>query len=981
MSAGRRVVVLLLVCLSAFGVVGLAFGAGTVSLSLMDGAVTENFDSLASSGSSSVTPTGWALHEGPGSSSTGGAVNGAYTAGTGSSGSGDVYSFGSALANDRAFGTLLSGSITPTIGASFVNDTGTTISSLSVAYTGEQWRLGNTAREDRLDFQISTDATFLNTGTWTNVDTLDFVAPVRLGATGALNGNGFANRASISAAVPGLNIPPGATFWVRWSDFNASGADDGLAVDDFSLTPRTTVVNTLSVNDVSVSEGDSGSTSATFAITSAAPAPAAGISFDVATQNGTATTSDGDYAARSAHLTIPPGARTTTFSVDVHGDVRYEPNETFSVVLTNPSNAEIGDGSGVGTIQNDDPVPPTKISEIQGSGSSSPMAGTSVTIEGIVIGVDDEIGASFGSNNSIIHFPEDAGIFVQEETADEDGNAATSEGIFVGYVSSRMNIPLGSKVRLSGQVKEKFGLTMIEETLNTEPVVLISGGALPSPVVVDVAQAESQSIVMSGASVIGKTYYETFESMRAAVTAGVANSGSTNKFGELFLTPGDRVGRVFRDEVAPSLLAADSDAGAGNPSNPYTDTDSSTRVEADLFDRVEDLVGPLGFSFGHYKLMPQIGVMPTVLKGSTMYPYTGVTAPGLYQLRIASFNVENYFPVGGALDGGTISAEEYELKKARIVDAIDRLLLRPDVIAVQEVVDLTILQDVAATLGGYTAFLEEGNDNRGIDVGFLVKSTVLFSNARQLGKDAPGTCSDVAGRLFDRPPLAIDIAAPVVSFTIITNHFSSKAAPDSCRAAQAAFVRDRVDELEASGSQVIVVGDLNAFEDESALTTLEDGVTTLTNLWSQAPEQERYSFAFQGRLQTLDHVLVTDGLDERVAGFQYSHFDNDYYERALQPDGHKVSDHDAPLLTLSTDACLNGDDLPTVVLGGEDTGVPNADTGQGCTIGDVIGEPSAFRNHGQYVSHVSHVTNGLVERGVLSGKEKGAIQRAAAQNK
>ncbi|MDQ5822512.1 MAG: endonuclease/exonuclease/phosphatase family protein, partial [Actinomycetota bacterium] len=637
-------------------------------------------------------------------------------------------------------------------------------------------------------------------------------------------------------------------------------------------------------------------------------------------------------------------------------------------------------GRGVGTIQNDDPIPPTPISEIQGSGMSSPIAGSTVTVEAIVTGVDDEIGASFGDNNAIFRFPEDAGIFVQEEAADEDGDPTTSEGIFVGFVSTRMDIPLGSKVRLSGRVKEKFGLTMIEETFGTEPVVLVSGGPLPAPADIDVTEAESQSSVMSGEDVIGKTYYETFEAMRVAVAAGVANSGSTNKFGELFVTPGNRVARVFRQEVAPSLLAADADAGAGDPSNPFTDTDSSTRVDADLFDRVEDLVGPLGFSFGHYKLMTQIDAMPTVVRGPTVYPYTGVAPAGPYQLRVASFNVENFFPVGGALDGGTVGADEYELKKQRIVDAIDRLLLRPDVVALQEVVNLAILQDLAATLGGYTAFLEEGNDNRGIDVGFLVKSTVLFSNARQLGKEAPGSCSDVAGRLFDRPPLAIDIAAPVVSFTIITNHFSSKSAPDSCRAAQAAFVRDRVAELEAAGSQVLVVGDLNAFEDESALTTLEDGTTTLTNLWSRAPEQERYSFAFQGRLQTLDHILVTDGLDSRVDGFQYSHFDNDYYERALQPDGHKVSDHDPPLLTLSTDACLDGDDLPTVVLG-EDTGVPNVDTGQGCTIGDLIGEPADFRNHGQYVSHVSHVTNALVERGLLTGKEKGAIQRAAGQNK
>ncbi|MDQ5821145.1 MAG: hypothetical protein M3540_06875, partial [Actinomycetota bacterium] len=332
MSAGRRVFALLLVCLSAFGIVGLASGAhpvSPVSLSLIDGPVTENFDTLASTGSSHTTPVGWTLFE----SGSSGAVNQNYTAGTGSGNAGDVYSFGSAVSTERAFGTLLSGTLTPTIGAAFVNDTGTTISSLSVAYTGERWRLGATARPERLDFQISADASSLTTGTWNNVDTLDFVAPVTTGTIGAVNGNLAGNRTAISSAVAGLSIAPGSTFWIRWTDFNATGSDDGLAVDDFSLTPRTSIVNTLSVNDVSVTEGDSGSTIATFTITAAAPAPAGGIAVDIATEDGSATAADGDYTSRSARVTILAGSRTATFAVDVNGDVRYEPNETFAVVL------------------------------------------------------------------------------------------------------------------------------------------------------------------------------------------------------------------------------------------------------------------------------------------------------------------------------------------------------------------------------------------------------------------------------------------------------------------------------------------------------------------------------------------------------------------------------------------------------------------------------------------------------------------------
>ncbi len=191
---------------------------------------TQDFDTLASSGTSSTTPDGWAFSE------SGTNANANYTAGTGSSNTGDTYSFGATSSTERAFGGLLSGSLVPTIGAEFQNNAGDTIISLAVSYSCEQWRLGATGRTDRLDFQYSTDATSLTTGTWTDVDSLDCSSTVTTGTTGALNGNDAANRNAVSGNIPSLSITNGAVFWIRWPDFNASGADDGLAVDDFSLT-------------------------------------------------------------------------------------------------------------------------------------------------------------------------------------------------------------------------------------------------------------------------------------------------------------------------------------------------------------------------------------------------------------------------------------------------------------------------------------------------------------------------------------------------------------------------------------------------------------------------------------------------------------------------------------------------------------------------------------------------------------------------
>jgi uncharacterized protein len=209
-----------------------AQAAGTVDLTTLESAFTQDFDTLASSGTSNTVPLGWDFVE----SSTN--ANTLYTAGTGSSNTGDTYSFGASGNSERAFGGLLSGTLVPTIGASFTNDTGSTITDLAISYTGEQWRLGATGREDRLDFQLSTDATSLISGTWTDHNNLDFVAPTTGPTVGLLDGNASANRTAISFTITGLNIADGAMFWIRWLDFNASGADDGLAIDDFSLTPQ-----------------------------------------------------------------------------------------------------------------------------------------------------------------------------------------------------------------------------------------------------------------------------------------------------------------------------------------------------------------------------------------------------------------------------------------------------------------------------------------------------------------------------------------------------------------------------------------------------------------------------------------------------------------------------------------------------------------------------------------------------------------------
>jgi hypothetical protein len=167
------ILALMLVALPMQSVQALGGGSGSVSLTTLGTAYTQDFNTLANTGTANnLTINGWYLNEAGTSASN----NGLYAAGTGSSTTGDTYSFGAAASTERAFGGLLSGTLNPTIGASFTNNTGSTVTALDVSYAGEMWRAGVTNRNaaDRLDFQLSTDATSLTTGTWTDYDSLDF---------------------------------------------------------------------------------------------------------------------------------------------------------------------------------------------------------------------------------------------------------------------------------------------------------------------------------------------------------------------------------------------------------------------------------------------------------------------------------------------------------------------------------------------------------------------------------------------------------------------------------------------------------------------------------------------------------------------------------------------------------------------------------------------------------------------------------------
>ena len=254
---------------------------------------------------------------------------------------------------------------------------------------------------------------------------------------GPKDGNAAANRRQRTALIPGLSIAPGATFWIRFSDFNVTpGADDGLAVDDWSIIANFSGA-LLSIDDVSAFEGNGGTTLFSFTVSLSQPAPLGGVTFDLATVDGSATIADNDYVTTSLPgESIAQGQTDKQYSFSVNGDVDIESTEAFTVTVSNLSNAFALDPQGTGTIVDDD-TPITLIHDIQGNGISSPIAGNSATIRGIVTGVKSN------------------GFFVQEEDIDTDADPNTSEGIFV-FTSSAPPAAAAftAQVQVTGTVAE-----------------------------------------------------------------------------------------------------------------------------------------------------------------------------------------------------------------------------------------------------------------------------------------------------------------------------------------------------------------------------------------------------------------------------------------------------------------------------------------------------------------------------------------------
>src|SRR6185295_13705453 len=174
-----------------------------------------------------------------------------------------------------------------------------------------------------------------------------------LGGTGAItatNPSVAAGQVSTFTLVVRVNNNPTALTLTNTASVSSTTPDPDLTNNSATAI---TSLPALFIDDVSVTEGNSGSVNAVFTVGLTAPSSQT-VTVDFSTANGTAT-QPGDYTAVNGTVTFMPGQVTRTITVPVNGDTVPEGNETFFVNLTNPSNAPILDGQGIATIIEDDP--------------------------------------------------------------------------------------------------------------------------------------------------------------------------------------------------------------------------------------------------------------------------------------------------------------------------------------------------------------------------------------------------------------------------------------------------------------------------------------------------------------------------------------------------------------------------------------------------------------------------------------------------
>ncbi|MDF3012089.1 MAG: degradation protein EddB [Cellvibrio sp.] len=574
----------------------------------------------------------------------------------------------------------------------------------------------------------------------------------------------------------------------------------------------------------------------------------------------------------------------------------------------------------------------TRIATIQGSGAASSLVGNNASIEAIVV-------ADFQNANQL------GGFFIQEEDLDTDGNANTSEGI---YVVSTTPVAVGDRVRVTGAIAETFQLTQISAS---NVSVCASNQTLPTPAPVSLPVASLND-------------FEVIEGMSIAIaqTLTVNETYQLGRYGQLLLANGrlQQPTNVVAPGAAANALQAQNNLNklvmddASNVQNPdpviFPGPGLSATNTLRSGDTVSSLHGVLTYDFGMYRILPT--ATPNFVSSNPRPVAPTIDAAA--NLKIASFNVLNFFN-GDGLGGGFPTARgantstEFTRQKTKIVNALAGL--NADVIGVIEIendgydsysaiAELTSALNAAMGISSWQ-FINPGLSQIGTDaiaVGFLYRS----DRATAVGETAI-LDSSVEPLFIDtknRPALAqsFRVNSNRAVVTVAVNHLKSKGSDcndvgdmdtgdgqGNCNITRTHAAHALVSWLNTNPTGVIdkdylIIGDLNAY-------AKEDPITTITNagyidLIHQFSGNGAYSYVFDGQAGYLDHGLATNSLTPQVLNAADWHINadepisldyNTEFKSAAQitdfynTDAYRSSDHDPLVISLKLIIDLDGD--------------------------------------------------------------------------
>lgn len=797
-----------------------------------------------------------------------------------------AYSYGLHASTDRALGSLAGSNHRAYFGWKIANRSEQTLTQFTLSLYGEQWRNGGTSSFGGFEAEYRVASTGdIDTGTYTAIDLLDVTAlSASTAGSFAMNGNDSANRMERSATVTGLNWQPNQLLILRWRDIDETGADNGLAVDDVLFyAPTAPVVPTV----VSVTPAGGAANvplTAPIVVTFNQPVGVAGPWFELSGSVSGPIAAAINNAGPMRYKLIPsaPLASGETVTVRILGSaVTSAASQTMgadfvSTFRTLPTAATV-----------------TAIDQVQGSDGYSPLVGAVVTVEGVVVA--DFQGA----------FPALGGIYLQEEDAQSDADAATSEGIWIGDSGSAvgLDVGVGDIVRVTGTVSEANAVTQLT---SLSAMTKVGATGLPSAGVVALPTATTISL-------------ERFEGMLVEVpqALSVTSASSTTtitdnfaRFGELllaadgpfetpteFIDPNDSpasgttatgkanaplVHAQERAQVLRSLILDDASRANFPDPTPFLNSLGTRRCG----DTVTGLRGILTYSNGAYRMQP---VRPVSFVDANPRPATPPNVAG--RIKVAAMNVLNYFVTfGGANDRGASNPTEFQRQKEKVIAALTAL--DADVLGLIEIQNTSqAVNDIVGALNGAVA----GNpytvvpDPVGAASADVIRSVLLY---RQSKVDLHGSCYADAASVWDRYPLAQVFVERSTGERFITclNHWKSKSSSGASglnvdqNDGQAAYNDQRRQQATrllawlatvctaVGDNDVLIIGDLNSYGEEDPLDILRaSGYADQSARF----HPDDYSYRIGSQRGRLDHAFGTTTMAAQIQAAAHWHINAD----------------------------------------------------------------------------------------------------------